>query len=642
MRVADACATATSLMPAPWLPAQLLPLLATTSQARDLEPMLALGWVGLRLSHPLPASLCSPSQPCSAARIHTSSAQQSPDPPSCPTSPSPASCASSSSSFAADASAAAVVIPNPVPGGVEPEGGDGGPSSSSAAATAAAAQVPLVPGTYFRVAAGGSAVRIDHVAGWSDVATLRGRPAGGGFWSTSPASVDSIPGPSSTAGVRQVYDVRQNVRQDAGADDGGLLQLDVPEKWIGFDICTSGRPVSVSKLSEADLRVTTSGAPVTLGSVRALRVEIDTTASVAGPDGDGDSGGEVSGTSISVTAAGPIRVRRLVGGSMRLATCTTGPCTTVSAPMAVAAVAAAAVAAPAAASGIELGAVYGGRLQLSTDGGAVRIGTLDCGGAAAVAAAAATADGSLPGDGRAGALPQQPGDGGSAAASANIQSYCGAEVLSYGGAVTLDGLEGDAIVDSGGGAITVLVQPGLRCARLASGGGPVEVALAPGTALRRLEVRRAATAVSVQPDLARHLEPLPPPSSSSAAAAAASSSSSSSSAAAAPLQGGGPGEDAALAGERREAGVWAAKLVSEAEGSGRGAGRGGSSGGGGGGVLVVDAGGGGGVLVVDAGGGAVSLRRLGWMEALRAKMEQRASGSSSTSSSSDRGSGSSG
>ncbi|GLC65125.1 hypothetical protein PLESTF_000254700 [Pleodorina starrii] len=546
--------------------------------------------------------------------------------------------ASSSCSFSADASAAAVVSPNPVPGGVEPEGGDGGPSSSAAAtaATAAAAHVPLVPGTYFRVAAGGSAVRIDHVAGWSDVATLRGRPAGGGSWSTSPASVDSIPGPSSTAGVRQVYDVGQNVRQDAGAGDGGLLQLDVPEKWIGFDICTSGRPVSVSKLSEADLRVTTSGAPVTLGSVRALRVEIDTTASVAGPDGGGGgggggaaagsiTGGEVSGTSISVTAAGPIRVRRLVGGSMRLATCTTGPCTTVSAPTAVAG-AAAAAAAPAAASGIELGAVYGGRLQISTGGGAVRIGTLDCGGAAAVAAAAATADGSLPGDGRAGALPQQPGDGGVAAASTNIQSYCGAEVLSYGGAVTLDGLEGDAVVDSGGGAITVLVQPGLRFARLASGGGPVEVALAPGTALRRLEVRRAATAVAVQPDLARHLELLPPPPSSSAAASASSSSSAAAAAAAAPLQGGGPGEDAALTGERREAGVWAAKLVSEAEGGGRGAGRGGDSGAGGGGVLVVD-----------AGGGDVSLRRLGWMEALRAKMEQRASGSSS--SSSGRGSG---
>jgi hypothetical protein len=59
--------------------------------------------------------------------------------------------------------------------------------------------------------------------------------------------------------------------------------------------------VSVSKVAEADLRVATSGAPVTLGSVRALRVELDTTAPAAGAADGAASSGARPDTSGSVT-----------------------------------------------------------------------------------------------------------------------------------------------------------------------------------------------------------------------------------------------------------------------------------------------------------------------------------------------------
>jgi hypothetical protein len=57
--------------------------------------------------------------------------------------------------------------------------------------------------------------------------------------------------------------------------------------------------------------------------------------------------GEVSGTSISIAAGGPVRIRRLVGGDMRLeAGCGGG--------------------AAAATAGLELGAVYGKKLLVRT------------------------------------------------------------------------------------------------------------------------------------------------------------------------------------------------------------------------------------------------------------------------------------
>ncbi|GIL87878.1 hypothetical protein Vretifemale_15927, partial [Volvox reticuliferus] len=445
-------------------------------------------------------------------------------------------------------------------------------------------EVPLVPGTFFRLAAGRSAVQIEHLGGWSDMATLQGRPAGGGSWRAVALDSGAVT-PSTLASVRQVYEIRQEVDGSkrwggaaatiTGPRDGalGLLRLTIPEKWVGLDIQTSGCSVAVSKIVEADLRVATGGAAVTLGLVRGLRVDVDTSVARSGGgnrdtrictdatgshDGVGDSGdgcsgddcsgtasgsgaitgGEVSGTSISIMAAGSISVRRLVGGSMHL-TANLEPPAAPSLPPYNASPAAVTVAANR--QGVELGAVYGGRLQISTGGGSVRIGTLDCGAArmghrsdtsstkpAEYTFISGSGSGSSSGSGNGSGngsssgsgngsdddtetnafMRPSPVGGGDRDVSARSPGSGGAEILSYGGAIVLDGLEGDVLADSGGGRIKVLVQAGLRSARLVSGGGPVDVALAPGVALRLLEVRNAAE-VEVQPGLQHHLERVP-------------------------------------------------------------------------------------------------------------------------------------
>ncbi|GIL67787.1 hypothetical protein Vafri_21063, partial [Volvox africanus] len=190
-----------------------------------------------------------------------------------------------------------------------------------------------------------------------------------------------------------------------------------------------------------------------------------------------------------------------------------------------------AVTAAAVKQGIELGAVYGGLLQISTGGGSVRVGTLDCGaarmgqpsdtsatnpaelgsvndsGSGGVNDSGSGSGSDADADTNAFILPSTTG-GGDRDVSARSSGSGGADILSHGGAVVLDGVEGDVYVDSGGGRIKVLIQAGLRSARLVSGGGPVDVALAPGVALRLLEVRGAAE-VEVQTDLQHHLERVP-------------------------------------------------------------------------------------------------------------------------------------
>ncbi|GIL67784.1 hypothetical protein Vafri_21063, partial [Volvox africanus] len=436
-------------------------------------------------------------------------------------------------------------------------------------------EVPLVPGTFFRLAAGKSAVRVEHLAGWNDTATLQGQPAGGGSWRAVPIDTGSVIS-STLASVRQVYEVRQGVDGSKSGiaaaaaavavttspSDGapGLLQLTTPEKWISLDVRTSGSPVAVSKIVEADLRVATGGAAVTLGSVRGLQIDIDTSVSrlgggnghthicadtagshdlvgdnCGGGGGSGTASGsgavtasEVSGTSISIVAAGTINVRRLVGGTMNL-TANLELLKTPSLPSGN--VSREAVTAAAVKQGIELGAVYGGLLQISTGGGSVRVGTLDCGaarmgqpsdtsatnpaelgsvndsGSGGVNDSGSGSGSDADADTNAFILPSTTG-GGDRDVSARSSGSGGADILSHGGAVVLDGVEGDVYVDSGGGRIKVLIQAGLRSARLVSGGGPVDVALAPGVALRLLEVRGAAE-VEVQTDLQHHLERVP-------------------------------------------------------------------------------------------------------------------------------------
>ncbi|KXZ48279.1 hypothetical protein GPECTOR_29g56 [Gonium pectorale] len=512
-----------------------------------------------------------------------------------------------------------------------------GAEATSTAADEAAQLVRVAPGTRFRLDAGRSAVAVEHVAGWSDVATLQGRPAGHRSWRVHPASSESELGRGRGTHADEAdrrgasapaYDVRPQAssgaetapgqggagRGSSGAGDaGGLLRLAVPEKWISLDISTEGCPVSVTRLVEASLGVATRGGPLQLGTVRGTHVDLSTATTGAAPAGGspqpggghaaiaekGDeagsvTGGEVSGTTVTVAASGPIRLRRLVGGSMQLssdAAATAGPTTP-----------AGTVAAANQLPAVNLGAVYGGRIHIRTGGGSVRIGTLDCGGYSAGGASGgdARAQDTASGASRAaaGAAPQPnapaavapygvgggvPGGGG------------GAAILSHGGAVVVDCLEGWADVDSGGGAVRVLLQSGLRSCSVRSGGGPVEVALASGAGLQLLEVVGADPGgLQVEPGLEPDVRP---------------------------VQDAGPTAEAAVPQQPQQqhsaGGSWRVAVAAGDLAHSRGGGRGmepGTAGGGGGG---------GGVVRVDAGGGVVRLRRLSWMEALRAKVAER-------------------
>ncbi|GLI65160.1 hypothetical protein VaNZ11_008612 [Volvox africanus] len=645
-----AAATAVISSTPPILPLPLL-MLSAPASPRSFQRLSAAVWEVYHLLHP---SSTSPSHQLTRGfrPIHTSSSKLRPE-------------SSSSSSEAATAvPSQSTSLHSKLHQCV----------SSADGVRSAVTEVPIVCGSFFRLVAGKSAVRIEHFAGWSDTATLEGQTAGGGLWRAVPIDTASVT-PSTLASVRQAYEVRQGVDGSKSGtaaatavavttppSDGapGLLQLTAPEKWISMDVRTSGCSVAVSKIVEADLRVATGGAAVTLGSVRGLQVDIDTSvarsegvdghtricADAAGShDGVGDScdgssgggcsddgsstapgaavmGGEVSGTSISIVAAGIINVRRLVGGTMRL----TANLESIKSPSLPSGnVSQEAVTAAAAKQGIELGAVYGGRLQISTGGGSVRIGTLDCGAArmrhpsdtsainhADLAFTRGSVNDSGSGsdadaDTNAFILPNTAG-GGDRDVSARSSGSGGADILSHGGAVVLDGVEGDLLVDSGGGRIKVLIQAGLRSARLVSGGAPVDVALAPGVALRLLEVHGAAE-VEVQPDLQHHLERVLQAPQARAVAVGSRSGSGESSVAM------GDGGSSNASGGNSSSGtsrVWVARLVPEPEG-GRGTSRAGSG----------RRGRSGGVLTVDAGGGTVSFRRLEWMEALKAKLQEK-------------------
>ncbi|KAG2494705.1 hypothetical protein HYH03_007219 [Edaphochlamys debaryana] len=354
---------------------------------------------------------------------------------------------------------------------------------------------------------------------------------------------------------------------------------------MSLDISTTDAPVHVAKLVEADLRVASGRGPLQLGSVRALQADVQ-----AG----GVQGGEMSGTRVFIASSGPIGLRRLVGGTMDL-TVTTAP-----------APAASANADPA----VALESAYGGRLVISTDGGAVRLGTTDCGDhlapalAAAVGSRAAAAAGSV-------AAAAGEGDG-------------GLFVSTRGGAVAVEGLEGVSELSSGGGAIQVRMQSGLRYARLRSGGGRVALSLDPAAALGRLEVVNAA-AVTVDPALQPHVHALDGAGASQAPGG----------------HGAGTGPGAVW-----RARVDAAPSAAPGGGHGRGGGGGGlgrrspfqpvpaaeegtplvsgsSVGGGSGGVAGPEGVWGAGAEVwVDAGGGEVELRWVGWREVLEAKMRE--------------------
>ncbi|KAG2441240.1 hypothetical protein HYH02_010083 [Chlamydomonas schloesseri] len=484
-------------------------------------------------------------------------------------------------------------------------------SVPSAPATAGSA-VPVIPGTLFKIEAGACEVQIQHIVGWSDSATLQGQPAGGssaagGHWRVTPVPVDSPAGAAathlrrseaaigttsdgasgSTEGftgqpkVSRRYAIAAELGSRAGGGTGGVLRLSVPEKWISLDVTTQGCPLSVSRLVEADLRASTAGGPVRLGAIRGLDVRVDTTAtagassSASAPGGGGGSGGgdgggggsggsitggEVSGTRVALAAGGAIDLRRLVGGVVDLRL----------------------------AAAVRLGAVYGGAFRLQSHGGDVRIGTLDCGGHAGVPA------GVLQSGGGAGTPGGSTGVNGSGGGSGSGRGGSGgAEVASGGGRVTVDGLEGYARLDSGGGDVKVLAGAGLRHAVIRTAGGALDCALDPGTALELVEVRQAGQ-LDLDPGLQPHLRS---PGMLLTVAAQAS---------------GGTSDE-----------VWCAAVAAEPVG-GRGGIRGANA------AAAVGAepdtsyqGGGGGRLVIEAGGGAVRLRRLGWMEALKARMAER-------------------
>ncbi|GFR45708.1 hypothetical protein Agub_g7117 [Astrephomene gubernaculifera] len=491
--------------------------------------------------------------------------------------------------------------------------------------------VPVVPGTCFRIMApAGSGVQVNHVSGWTDVATLTEQSGRG--WEVAAANEE--------AAGRIVYDVRPSgkpgvevdasssalggnraaagagARRAAGKGSetctAGLVRLEIPEKYISLDISSTGGPVAVSRVVEGDLRVVSAGGAVTLGSVRGMRVEVDTaTAATTAGNAHGASGavkgGDVSGTNVSITASGPITVRRLVGGYMQLTTSTTPGSPTTSSSSSKTAVEGE-VSVSAASEAINLGAVYGNVLRIRTDGGAVRIGTLDCGGGSGDSSGAGDANSS-------------DSSSRSTATQSSTANGFGAQIMSYGGDVCLEGLEGVSEVDSGGGAIKVQLQSRLASAVLRSGGGNVELQLpaassssSSGLAIDLLEVR-AAGRLSLQPELMREFKQLPPPPEGDTSSGGSS----------------GNGGSGGQASRPASVHVWRAALLPEASqaqqawggrggasaaaaATAAGAVSGGSADGG------SASGGGGVVVVVDAGGGEVSVRRVSWMEAQMARM----------------------
>lgn len=501
--------------------------------------------------------------------------------------------------------------------------------------------VAVVPGTTFNIEAGRNHVLINHAQGWRDTATLQGRPGGGSSWAVTRelgapgasahaaagghaahAAAEAGPGSSQlTIGIRAATDPARGGADDSGQARGSL-QLLVPEKWMSFDIRTDGSPVSVTRVVEADLRACTRGGPMTLGTVRGLQVDLDSREPGGSPAGgeapglapavaDASSthdqydlrgtvkGGDVSGTSVSIAATRGVKVRRLVGGTMRLLVTPTHPSSGAT---------------------VELGAAYGGRLDLCTGGGDVSITTLDVGAhlhrghsgeqlgdrtAAGEEAPTSSSDVSV---GRAISNLTSGGAGSSEGCGheAGEQGVVGgASVTTNGGAIRVDSLAGSAVLDSGGGPIKVHLSDGIRHVRLVSGGGDVEVTMDGGMGLQQLEVAGAKRVHATGQSLARWVR-------EAAGAAAASTA--------------GAKVDSAqqdAADQRSNVMVVAGQgvelrgsLPGEEGADGRRAGSRQRS---------ADASATSARVIVHAGGGQATLRALNWMDAVRARMASKAS-----------------
>jgi hypothetical protein len=91
-----------------------------------------------------------------------------------------------------------------------------------------------------------------------------------------------------------------------------------------------------------------------------------------------------------------------------------------------------------------------------SDGGDVRIGTLDCGGHAGVPPGVFSSNSS---NSRSGVVISAGGDGGDGS-SGSGGGGGGAEVASGGGRITVDGLEGYVRLESGGGDVKVGLAAG--------------------------------------------------------------------------------------------------------------------------------------------------------------------------------------
>ncbi|MEW5305608.1 MAG: hypothetical protein WDW36_008139 [Sanguina aurantia] len=241
-----------------------------------------------------------------------------------------------------------------------------------------------------------------------------------------------------------------------------VLTARVPEKWLNMHITTQGGGVSVTRVVEADLVVRTHGGAVTLGTVRANAARIDSRL-----DGGKDGvivGGEVSGSDVLLqSGTGGLKLRRFVAQRGQATASGTG-C-------------------------INIGALYGEGVALSTGLGSIDVGMMDCGSNVMASPGADSSSGSSE---AAPAPGTQTSHSSSATQHGQPPSGDGvcAVLSSKGGVISVRGLDGNARVSSGGGAILLHLYANVREVSVASEGGPVSLALA-GDVSVRIDVSNA-------------------------------------------------------------------------------------------------------------------------------------------------------
>eukprot|EP00195_Chlamydomonas_chlamydogama_P008097 CAMPEP_0202901448 /NCGR_PEP_ID=MMETSP1392-20130828/14257_1 /ASSEMBLY_ACC=CAM_ASM_000868 /TAXON_ID=225041 /ORGANISM="Chlamydomonas chlamydogama, Strain SAG 11-48b" /LENGTH=393 /DNA_ID=CAMNT_0049588009 /DNA_START=96 /DNA_END=1277 /DNA_ORIENTATION=+ len=192
-------------------------------------------------------------------------------------------------------------------------------------------------GTKIVVSSNRSAIDLKSAVGVDTSKIQATWPAGAthGTWSIKQSRADKMTG---------VVELKETSDQP-----GGRLTAIIPDKWVNVDITTKGAPVSVAKVIEASLAVSSKGGDVSLGTIRAYEARINTMGS---PSCGKLQAGELSGSDVQLsTGHGIIDIKRLIGQRVHVHTHD----------------------AP-----VTIRALYAENADISTGGGSVEVDTCDC------------------------------------------------------------------------------------------------------------------------------------------------------------------------------------------------------------------------------------------------------------------------